>query len=193
MDTKPLNRFERRKQRTQKKLEEAAIQLILEKGFEAVAIQDITDRADLGRATFYLHYKDKDDLVWDFINKELENFFDKVQTLGEENHGAKSSTYYSLLLDFQLLDQNRDLYKIVLGDVGPKRVRKRVKEMTISDIEKSIREGRFYQTLDLPPTIIAQFVAGALHQLFQWWLETPNDYTPEQMVDMIFLMLDSLL
>jgi len=43
---------------------QSTLQLVLEKGYEAVSIQDITDRADLGRGTFYIHFKDKEEVVW---------------------------------------------------------------------------------------------------------------------------------
>ena len=189
MDNQQLNRFERRKLRTQRKLRDAAVALVLEKGYDAVTIQDITDRADLGRATFYLHYKDKDEILWDYINAGLDDFFNKVRSLQDWGQGEKPFFYYAILLDFQLLDQNRDLYRIVLGDKGPEGVRQRAKELMIADIEQGIQEGHIFQGLDLPPAFVARFVTGALHQLFQWWLESPDERTPEQMVDMIFRIL----
>lgn len=192
MDKKPLNRFERRKLRTKKKLNEAVIELILERGYEPVSIQDITDRADLARATFYLHYKDKDEILWDFINEGLDDFHHKVHALRDSYHGDKPFIYYAFLLDFQLLDQNRNLYKIVFGNVGPEPIRRRAKELMVADIEQHIRDGQIFQTLDLPPTFVAQFVTGALHQLFQWRLEEPNQYTPEQMIEMVYQMLSGV-
>jgi hypothetical protein len=81
-----------------------------------------------------------------------------------------------------------------MGDIGPEQVRRRAKELTAADVEQGIREGRFFfQKIDLPPAVLAQFVTGALHQLFQWWLEVPNEYTPKQMVDMIFRMFAGLI
>jgi AcrR family transcriptional regulator len=193
MDKGKLNRFERRKLRTQKKLIDAAIELILEKGYQAVTIQDITDRADLGRATFYLHFKDKDELVWGFIDKALEDFFDRLQALRDESREQKPSLYYSILLNFKLLDQNRDLFRVILGDLGLAGVRRRAKRLMISDLEDGMRAGKFFKETDLPQTVLAQFVTGALHQLFQWWLEAPNAYSPEQMADMTLQMLKGLL
>jgi AcrR family transcriptional regulator len=54
---------DRRVQRTRKLLQEALMTLILEKGYEAMTIQDIIDRANVGRATFYNHFLDKQDLL----------------------------------------------------------------------------------------------------------------------------------
>ncbi|MEZ4667133.1 MAG: helix-turn-helix domain-containing protein [Anaerolineae bacterium] len=50
-------RPDRRRARTRKLMRDSLIALILEKGYDAVTVQDITDRENLGRATFYLHYK----------------------------------------------------------------------------------------------------------------------------------------
>src|SRR5438045_9204104 len=55
--------IDRRIQRTQALLKTALMSLIQEKGFEALSVQDIIDRANVGRATFYAHFDSKDDLL----------------------------------------------------------------------------------------------------------------------------------
>ena len=62
MNTVPA-RLDRRVSRTRRQLRDALMALILERGYNMVTIEDITDRADLGRTTFYLHYRDKDELL----------------------------------------------------------------------------------------------------------------------------------
>ena len=57
------SRPDRRVGKTRKALKEALTDLILEKGYEAVTVQDVIDRADVGRSTFYAHFVDKDDLL----------------------------------------------------------------------------------------------------------------------------------
>ncbi len=57
------SRPDRRVGKTRKALKEALTDLILEKGYEGVTVQDIIDRADVGRSTFYAHFIDKDDLL----------------------------------------------------------------------------------------------------------------------------------
>ncbi|MGH9856414.1 MAG: TetR/AcrR family transcriptional regulator, partial [Acidobacteriota bacterium] len=61
---KPANkRPDRRVQRTRELLRDALTSAVLEKGYEATTVQDILDRANLGRSTFYAHYRDKDELL----------------------------------------------------------------------------------------------------------------------------------
>src|SRR5438876_10846293 len=62
---------DRRVRRTQRLLARALIALTLEKGYEAVTIRDITERADIGYATFFRHYHDKDELLQDVLDVVL--------------------------------------------------------------------------------------------------------------------------
>ena len=59
----PARTDDRRIQRTQQLLRGALLSLIQEKGFEALSVQDIIDRANVGRATFYAHFDNKEDLL----------------------------------------------------------------------------------------------------------------------------------
>ncbi len=54
---------DRRVQRTRQLLEQALLALLEEQDYESITVQQITDRANLGRATFYLHYRDKEQLL----------------------------------------------------------------------------------------------------------------------------------
>ena len=62
-------KIDRRVQRTRQALRNALLELIKEKGYDSISVEEITQRANLGRATFYLHYKDKEDLLVDEFNE----------------------------------------------------------------------------------------------------------------------------
>ena len=63
---------DRRVERTENLLANALIALSLEKGYEAITIRDITERADIGYATFYRHYHDKDELLAEVVEVVLD-------------------------------------------------------------------------------------------------------------------------
>src|SRR5256714_15239099 len=67
---------DRRVKRTQHLLARALIALTLEKGYEAVTIRDITDRADIGYATFFRHYHSKDELLQEVSEVVIEELSD---------------------------------------------------------------------------------------------------------------------
>src|SRR5262245_11059285 len=57
-----MTKTDRRVKRTRELLQKALIELISEQGYDAITIQEIVDRADVARTTFYMHYNSKDDL-----------------------------------------------------------------------------------------------------------------------------------
>jgi len=59
----PQATTDRRVRRTRQLLRDALMELTLERGYDRVTVQDILDKADVGRSTFYAHYRDKDDLL----------------------------------------------------------------------------------------------------------------------------------
>ena len=71
-------RQDRRITRTRNQLREALFELILEKGYDTVTIEEITDRANLGRTTFYLHYKDKEQLLLESINSIANDLLQQI-------------------------------------------------------------------------------------------------------------------
>lgn len=54
---------DRRVRRTKSLLHQALIELMLERGYDRISVRDILHRADVGRSTFYAHFRDKDDLL----------------------------------------------------------------------------------------------------------------------------------
>jgi len=77
---------EKKREQTKSKIKECFAQLVIEKGFEAVTVTDITKRTQLNRGTFYLHYLDKFDLL-----EKLEN--DLLAGFKKEFEVGKRKTY----------------------------------------------------------------------------------------------------
>ena len=87
-EPKSVQKLDRRVQRTRQLLRDAFASAVLAKGYESTTVQDILDRANLGRSTFYSHYKDKDELLvsgFDHIRQSLEEY-DKKAVAGNPDH-----------------------------------------------------------------------------------------------------------
>ena len=67
-------KVDRRIQRTRQLLDNALIELILEKEYDKITVQNIIDQANVGRSTFYAHYLDKDDLLEKSMERTMEEF-----------------------------------------------------------------------------------------------------------------------
>src|SRR5258706_975527 len=98
--------------RTRQMLREALIASILEKGYDATSIQDITDRAGLRRATFYLHYADKDKLMFSLIRDMLDDLMAKIEQQSSRSFNAASQGSEDLFT-FLHVQQHADLYRAV--------------------------------------------------------------------------------
>jgi AcrR family transcriptional regulator len=189
MDAQPFNRFERRKQRTREVLKQAAIDLILEKGYEAVTVDEITTRADVGRGTIYIHFQDKDDILWSIVKDVI------VAGDVEANNRylierPTHAEYLGVRLLFEYASQRRDLYRLMLGQRGSAALSSKLQDVIAAEIEREIKQSRVFKGIALPSQFTAQFVTGALVRLLTWWLETPNAYTVDQMADMFYALLN---
>src|SRR5262249_35976731 len=78
---------DRRSQRTRELLNTALVELMLEKQFDAITVQDILERANVGRSTFYGHYTSKDDLLFNSIGHMLHSL--NYHALQDTNSAAK--------------------------------------------------------------------------------------------------------
>ena len=187
MNTLPQpTRHERRRLQTRKLLIQTTLKLILEKGYDAISIQDITDRADLGRGTFYIHFKDKEEVVWTA-------FRDLFQELEREAHqqldrGLPQVEYYGFLNIFRHAEKNRDLYRVMLGSHGSAVLTGRVQDYLANVFLYDIRNAPAPPEVNfnIPEEIEAQLLTGVITRLIFWWLETPNSYSAEQMAAMTY-------
>jgi AcrR family transcriptional regulator len=185
MDSPPLSRHRRRRLRTRQQLQAALLQLILEKGFESVSIQDITDRADLARATFYLHARDKHELLWSVIEdlihateEELLRNFTGDMPPQAEYHGYRNI--------FEHIERNRETYRVILSGKGSTEMTHRVHQYMVEETMRDIERYNVYADLGQPAEITARIVVGSILSLATWWLETPNQYSASQIAGMLY-------
>lgn len=173
--------------RTRKLLREALIELIPEKGYDEITIKDITDRATLNRATFYLHYRDKEDLldrgfeeIWDELTRE--NPFPKAP-------GGKLSldaTRETVLTDFEHLAKHAEFYRVMIGKHGVAHFIYRMQDYVYRSTEARLKAlGPSRHKTDLPLEIVLQFVASAYVGLMHWWLDNDLPSAPGEMADLI--------
>lgn len=185
MDISPLTRHQRHRLRTLKQLQTALVESILEKGYDAVSIQDITDHADLARATFYLHARDKDELLWSLIAELIHDTEEEV-TRKYSGFIPPQAEYYGYRNIFVHIEQNRDIYRVILGSRGSSQMAHRVHEYMVTETVKDIERIGIYADFQAPAQISAQIIIGSILSLAIWWLETPNEYSPQQMASMLY-------
>jgi AcrR family transcriptional regulator len=181
---KPLEeKLDRRKQRTRRMLRDALLVLIVEKGYDDLSVQDITEKDDLRRATFYLHYADKDELlaavlreIFDELVKELEPL---IQTDG---FGGKTQTETFAVM-YRHLAANSRLYQIILAGQGGAAIGRSIRQYLAGHVTAMLKLLPAAQ-ITMPIDVLANYMAGAELSLMTWWLERGQPYPVERMAMM---------
>jgi AcrR family transcriptional regulator len=170
---------DRRAMRTRLALRDALIQLILEKHYDEITVQDIIDRANVGRSTFYAHFRDKEDLLIGDWEKFLNGF---VQHISWKNAGQGRFVPFRELLH-HLKDVHHFYRALVRSSKMDKMYRTGVGYLSRS-VENSLADLLQGQTNPpIPLPILANYLAATIFEQLKWWLDHDLPYTPERMDD----------
>jgi AcrR family transcriptional regulator len=161
---------DRRVTRTLLALRAGLIGLMVEKDWDDISVQDICDRANIGRSTFYTHYNDKGDLL-------LAGFEELRRELRARR--AKLASSDRLAFARGIIDhayEHRDLFRALFGKRSGHLVQKRFRKI-VTDLVKL----DFADLIDDRARVdaIAHYVAGAFLELITWWLDTRNSLEPD--------------
>lgn len=173
---------DRRVKRTQALLQNALIDLIDERDYEAITIQEIAERANVARTTFYVHYGSKDDLFMSCHEAIISKFKSGPlfpHWLSPEEL-LSPQTPPNLLLAYQHLDEARTrLSPIFQGKDGVLLLR-RIRDQSAQEIEANLRAAFAGSEDAISFKLLATYLAGAQVALVQWWLEKRQPYTAEK-------------
>src|SRR5215467_2804284 len=181
MDSKP-EKSDRRSSRTRRSLRESLRELVMEKRYDSITVQDVIDRADVGRSTFYAHFRDKEDLFLSDWELFLDHFVDQINfqnagsgrfvpTLGLFRHlQEEAHDFYMALSRSRKVDT---LFKIGHAYLA-KGIEKKLSGILADKPQPSI-----------PVPVLSNYLSTEVFSLLKWWLEHNMPYTPERM-DEIF-------
>ena len=175
------DRPDRRVSRTRRALKEALTDLILEKGYEAVTVQEIIDRADVGRSTFYSHFLDKDDLLMAIL-PDLE-----VPGPAIGSPAVDGPAFGWTLELFRHFGSGKRLFKALAGSQSGALARRETTDRleTLARAELSrLKAGRRLDAFRLE--LVVRFLVGTFIGFMDWWLREENDHLPPEQVDHAF-------
>jgi AcrR family transcriptional regulator len=192
------NKTDRRIQRTRQALRTALLELTKEKDYDSISIEEITERANVGRATFYLHYKDKEDLLLEQFS-EMAN--EKVQLISEipftdwlsdpKKKRVKSNEaapLLPLLIVFQHIYDNHEFYHLLMKSENSSRIVERIRKISTDSIVKFVETKMQTDPIPLlfevPIEFFASFFSGAFMSSINWWLEEDMRHSPEEVAKM---------
>lgn len=172
-----MTKIDRRVQRTRELLQQALMELINEGSYESITIQDIVDRANVGRTTFYLHYSNKDELFMS-CHEAIASGFHIPHSLSSQEMLASEAPPGMILAYRHLAEARAMLHPIFQGQESPLILRE-IRARSAQQIEDSLRTAFAEADSALPLDVLANYLAGAQIALVQWWLEKRRPHTPE--------------
>ncbi len=174
---------DRRSQRTRQLVNTAMLELLSEKGYEDITVQDILDRAGIGRSTFYSHYYDKDDVHVSMMEQMIE---DMNRRLSERQAGQGILPSLEL---FQHIRRDHKHIQAVAGSPSGQRLWDMLQTTLNRFIEKTLKSTPHAPGQNsIPLPVMSAYLTGAFLSLLKWWLKAGLTYSPEEM-DGIFQQL----
>ena len=159
---------DRRVRRTRKLLHDAFISLVIEKGYEKTTIQDILDRADVGRSTFYVHYRDKEALLtanFDAMHEQLEHELDQIAATGPIDVALPAA------LLFEHAYRNQRVYRAMCGRQGGELVQRHLRRLIGDVLRKRLGPQLQQSGAEVPADVAAEFYTSAALGLLVWWID----------------------
>ncbi|MCT9852302.1 TetR/AcrR family transcriptional regulator [Priestia megaterium] len=176
-------KVDRRIARTQEAIKKAFLELMSEKSFDSITIQNIADRANINRATVYLHYLDKFDLLDKIMEEHIENMSDFCESEADLNW--IDSTIHCM----EYLESNYLFFSTMLASEGARYFRNRFLQHNIEEFKKDvdITKGK---NLGQNEDVIVEFVANAYVGVVEWWLKNEMPYSPKEMAEKVGNLLE---
>ncbi|TGA96908.1 TetR/AcrR family transcriptional regulator [Sporolactobacillus shoreae] len=182
---------DRRIRRTKAAINRAFLELLQEKSFNQITINDIAERADVNRGTIYLHYTDKYDLLDQCIAGNLDtidhmiyssvfNFIENKADVNESIEALKSLFIY--------FEEHALFFSSMLACHKTSAFRDRMLQIFTSAIQKKLDRQGINQGQD--KQITTQFIASAFVGTLEWWILNQMPHSPQYMAEQVWTLFE---
>jgi AcrR family transcriptional regulator len=174
--------------RTHHFLQEAMIELVTEKGFDAITVGEITERAMINRATFYRHYQDKYDLVARIFEETTTQLVENMKPFRKDTRQSGMENPPEIWIQFfEHIAEYARLYRAMLGKNGSSwfaaRMREHIIKIMLEQEKGWKQQAKSRQPIDpaMPKALPGIQLSHVLIGTIVWWLESEKSHTPRQM------------
>ena len=166
---------DRRIEKTQNLLREALVSLIHEKNYDAIAVKEILHRANVGRSTFYTHFRDKDELL-------VSGIHDIIHSAESQRQRPLAKPYEEIIWFsrpiFEYVDEHRVRglpRKPTTGRAIHQQLQRVLAELISNDVTKGLR-GRGNTAPQVPRDLVVEYVVSTFILVLNWWVESKDQH-----------------
>lgn len=175
-------KVDRRIAKSQEAIKKALVEIMSEKNFDDITIQDISDKANVSRGTLYLHYTDKFDLLDRLIEEHIEELREICKSTAEMNFKEANLPWFEYLKSHHLF------FSTMLASKGSPAFRSRFIEFLIEEFQDEIDTTKG-KNQGMQKEIILQFIVTSYVGIVEWWIKSgmlyPSDVMAEQVGDLL--------
>lgn len=172
---------DRRIQKTRALLHQALGVIIREKPYDEIVVKEILDRANVGRSTFYMHFRDKDELLVSSIHEMLGDIH--VNTSAASGRNVDSIVNFSLPV-FEHIHLHRQNGEAEIGGKARAVIHAHLENVLADSIAENINQlfpGLRKKTIGpLPSKLVVQYIASTFVLVLNWWVENRSSLGPKQ-------------
>jgi AcrR family transcriptional regulator len=181
--TLTMAKVDRRILKSQEAIKKAVIELMSEKNFDDITIQDISDRANVSRGTIYLHYVDKYDLLDKLIEEHINEMREMCESLADVEFTEANLPW------FEYLEKNYLFFSTMLASKGAPSFRSQFNEFLIEEFknEVDVTKGKNH---GLNEDVILQFIVTSYVGIVEWWFKNGMPYPPRVMAEQVGILLE---
>ena len=180
---------DRRIVRTRLAIREALVELINDKGFDALTVSDLVRQANINRGTFYLHYKDKFDLLEQTeteILQEIQHIFLRTNSLQAGDFNNNDALQRLVIMMLEYVKEHADLMDAFLGLQGNYSFITRIRRMMEENLELGALTGLKRENLSVPQEYLIAYVLHAHLGVLQAWLAAGCKEPPQEIASILF-------
>ncbi|AIQ47142.1 TetR family transcriptional regulator [Paenibacillus sp. FSL R7-0273] len=178
-----MTKVDRRILKSQEAIKKAVIELMSEKSFDAITIQDISDKANVHRATVYLHYQDKFDLLNRLIQEHIAAMREITDWACEIDWRTATQAF------FEYFEQNYLFFSTMLASKGAPSFRTQFLQFIIEEFKEEI-DLAGEKNRELSEAAILQYMGNAYVGVVEWWITNGMPIPPAEMAKQAGILLE---
>ncbi|MGG3693901.1 TetR/AcrR family transcriptional regulator [Heyndrickxia ginsengihumi] len=183
-----MSKVDRRVTKSQEAIKKAIIELMSEKSFDDITIQDLADRANVNRGTIYLHYLDK----FDLLDRLIDEHINVLRVMCEEATEMELDFVESNVGWFEYFESNYSFFSTMLASSQASYFRSRFLELLIEEIKNDIDTTKVINR-ELNEEVILQFVVTSFVGTVEWWITKEMPFPPRVIAEQLGMLLDRIL
>lgn len=179
-----VEKIDRRINRTRTTLFQALSELMLEKRYDDITVQDIIDHANVGRSTFYAHFQDKESLAEGMLVNILNSMTSAMQLKNSDPRNILPGPEL-----FEHISEHFSMFKAMTSgrgfDLFFQKGQEYWSEQMTARLESMLPAG---QTPKVPIPVLAHHISGTFVNLLKWWIDNKMPYTSERMNEIVGIL-----